>query len=327
MRTRRISIVHGLPVLILAALFIVAPSGWSFADSGAATNQKLTGKVIGTPGQWQGDPQYDITKAFDGDTNTFVNSAESTNGNSCWVGLDLGAPKVISKIRFVPRSDFPDRMTGGKFQGSATPDFAKPVDLFTIVDQPKVGEFTQAATLLSKDAFQYVRYLSPDDGWNNVAEIEFYSQASPGAATPSTGSRNKLTGKVIGTPGMYSNDPQYALEKAFDCDPTTFVNSPESTDGNGCWVGLDLGIPKTIAKIRFIPRSDFPDRMVGGKFQGCATPDFSKSVDLFVLTAQPKIDGFTDVTTLLSKDAFQYVRYLSPDGGWNNIAELEFYSN
>lgn len=31
--------------------------------------------------------------------------------------------------------------------------------------------------IASAHAFRYVRYLSPDDGWNNVAEIEFYTSA------------------------------------------------------------------------------------------------------------------------------------------------------
>ena len=91
---------------------------------------KLTGTVIGTPGAFKGD-DTGITKAFDGDTATFVDAAESTGGSGCWLGLDLGTPKTITRLRFFPRLEWTGRMSGGKFQGSDTPDFSKDVvDLF-----------------------------------------------------------------------------------------------------------------------------------------------------------------------------------------------------
>ncbi len=158
-------------LLVTAALICVRV----YADTAASPtpSAKLTGKVIGTPGSYN-NTGADISKVFDGDINTFFDAPESTNGNGDWVGLDLGTPKTITKIRFAPRAEFPDRMIGGKFQGSTTADFAKPVDLYVITDSPKVNQYTEVTTLLSKGPFQYVRYLSPDGGWGNVAEIEFY---------------------------------------------------------------------------------------------------------------------------------------------------------
>ncbi|HEY3329308.1 MAG TPA: discoidin domain-containing protein [Capsulimonadaceae bacterium] len=178
MKAIRISFTSVLAVAALAVLSTHIAPIRAHADAApkadqAAAAKKLTGKVIGTPGSYGGGGN-DISKAFDGDITTFVDAADATNGNGTWVGLDLGTAKAITKIRFVPRSEFPGRMVGGKFQGSATADFAKPVDLFVIKDEPAVGKFTDLTTLLSKASFQYVRYLSPDDGWNNVSEIEFY---------------------------------------------------------------------------------------------------------------------------------------------------------
>ncbi|MDR3707811.1 MAG: discoidin domain-containing protein [Capsulimonadaceae bacterium] len=158
-----------LILLCLAAGALVM----SVALAGAPASTKLTGKVIGTPGSYQNGGST-IDKVFDGSLDTFFDAPESTNGNGCWVGLDLGKAVQITKIRFVPRSDFPDRMIGGKFQGSATADFAKPVDLAVVKTSPDVGKWTDITTLLSSAAFQYVRYLSPDDGWGNIAELEFY---------------------------------------------------------------------------------------------------------------------------------------------------------
>ncbi len=133
---------------------------------------KLTGKIIGTPGSFKDGPT-DIAKAFDGHVDTYVDASESTGGGDCWLGLDLGTPKPITKIRFYPRQGWTRRMANGKFQGSETPDFAKPVDLYTLEDEPKDGQWTEITDLASVRPFRYVRYLSPEDGWNNIAEVEF----------------------------------------------------------------------------------------------------------------------------------------------------------
>ncbi len=139
---------------------------------------KLTGTVIGTPGSYQ-DGGSDKAKAFDGDTETYFDAPEDTNGNGVWVGIDLGEGKdaQLAKIRFYPRSDFGTRMVGGKFQGSDTADFSKNVvDLFTIANEPLGGEWTDATKIESDKKFRYLRYLAPDDGWGNVAEIELLAK-------------------------------------------------------------------------------------------------------------------------------------------------------
>lgn len=136
---------------------------------------KVTGAVIGTPGAFAGGPA-DIGRAFDGSTSTFVDAAEATAGSDCWVGLDLGAPKTITKIRFFPRRAWTRRMTGGRFQGSSTPDFHAGVkDLTALLPEPKDGQWAEITDIIAARPFRYVRFLSPEDGWNNVAEIEFYT--------------------------------------------------------------------------------------------------------------------------------------------------------
>jgi hypothetical protein len=103
------------------------------------------------------------------------------------------------------------------------------------------------------------------------------------------------------------------------------VDAAESTSGDGCWLGLDLGVPKTITRIRFFPRAGHGDRMASGKFQGSDTPDFSRDVvEIAAIDTGPVEGQWTDITEMETAQAFRYVRYLSPDGGWNNIAELEF---
>ena len=134
-----------------------------------------------------------------------------------------------------------------------------------------------------------------------------------------------LTGAIIGTPGSYNNAGD-TIAKVFDGNFATFFDGPNSSNGNGCWVGRDFGagVANVVRQIRYCPRTAFPDRMVGGVFQGANLADFSDAVTLATVPTAPPTGQFTAVNAT-SNAAFRYVRYLSPNGGWGNIAELEFY--
>ena len=55
-------------------------------------------------------------------------------------------------------------------------------------------------------------------------------------------------------------------------------------------------------------------------------PDFSTAVNLLLLTNAPPESTFT-AQLITNPTAFRYVRYLSPNGGYGNIAEAQFYSS
>jgi len=132
----------------------------------------------------------------------------------------------------------------------------------------------------------------------------------------------KLTGGIIGTPGSWNNSGN-TITNVFDNDLTTFFDAPNA---NGDWVGLDFGagVSNVITQINYCPRSGFESRMVGGIFQGANRADFSDAVTLCTVTTQPPTGVFTPVS-ITNTSAFRYVRYLSPDGGYGNVAELQFY--
>jgi endoglucanase len=134
-----------------------------------------------------------------------------------------------------------------------------------------------------------------------------------------------LAGAIIGTPGSYNNAGD-TIARVFDGDLATFFDGPNSSNGNGCWVGRDFGagVGNVIRLIRYCPRLGFPERMVGGVFQGANQADFSDAVTLATIVTAPPTGQFTSVN-IASNATFRYVRYLSPNGGWGNIAELEFY--
>lgn len=138
-----------------------------------------------------------------------------------------------------------------------------------------------------------------------------------------------LTGAIIGTPGSWDNSGN-TITNVFDGSLATYFDAPSSTSGNGCWAGLDLGtgVTEVITQIKYCPRSTNPDRMPGGIFQGANTANFRDATTLAAVTAQPPTGVFTSlglINPAINPAAFRYVRYLSPDGGWGNVAEVEFY--
>ena len=134
---------------------------------------------------------------------------------------------------------------------------------------------------------------------------------------------SELTGGIIGTPGSWNNDGD-TIANVFDGDLTTFFDAPDP--GNGDWVGLDFGaaVNNVIARINYCPRSGFESRMVGGVFQGANQANFSDAITLATVTTQPASGVFTSVN-VASTAGFRYIRFLSPNGGYGNVAELQFY--
>jgi len=62
---------------------------------------KLSGKIIGTPGAMDNNPQHEFMSAFDGRTETSVNHMTPGDG---WTGIQLAKPATVTKIRYAPRN-------------------------------------------------------------------------------------------------------------------------------------------------------------------------------------------------------------------------------
>ncbi|MCP5547392.1 MAG: RICIN domain-containing protein [Akkermansiaceae bacterium] len=138
-----------------------------FTDSG---DPLLTGFSIGSGGSWGNDPTTTRDAALDLDLQTYYDAVNATGD---WVGLDLLTPHLISAIRFAPRPGWAGRMTNGLFQASDTPDFSSGVvTLHTVAGTPTEGVYTTVA-ISETNAYRYVRYIGPTDGYCNVAEILF----------------------------------------------------------------------------------------------------------------------------------------------------------
>ncbi len=112
-------------------------------------------------------------------------------------------------------------------------------------------------------------------------------------------------------------------EKAFDGDPTTFFEDPLPDGG---YTGFDAGRAVRIGKVRFVPRSAdvvHLKRMIGGRFQGCSAGPDQGCVDLATITWRPPGHDWLQLP-VDDPRPYRWLRYLSPDGGFTNVAEIEF---
>ena len=194
-------------------------------------------------------------------------------------------------------------------------------------------DFYSGTVLLSSDASVPYSYT-----WTNVAAGTYTITAKAtdnlGATAVTAGvtvsvlapictlANTKLnTTNYLGTAGSYSGTTNDNKDKVFDGNVNTFF---DAASGDASWAGLDLVSNKKITGVRFYPRANYSDRMVGGKFQGSSTADFSAGVvDLYTIATAPAY-GWNCVN-LTNATAIRYVRYLAPINGYGNVNEVEFY--
>ncbi len=181
---------------------------------GEIPSSKLTGTGIGTSGAWCCGNTFD--KALDGNLATYYD-ADSASGD--WVGLDLGAgnTSAVTKVRYAARAGHEGRMTGGVIQGSNSADFSSGVvTLGTVGAAPASGVLTTQLILNNSTAYRYVRYLSPTDGWCNIAEIEFWGSgiSAPPAPMGLVATALKQPGRIKLTWNASSGATSYNIKRA-----------------------------------------------------------------------------------------------------------------
>ena len=138
----------------------------------AATDKLLTGTVLASSNSSA------AVKAFDDNSATYFSSSARDRQ---WVGLDLGAPHVITRVGYMPAPNTmgPDRMQLSLFEGANSPDFMDAVPLFLISEKPESRVYTQTDINVSR-GFRYVRYVGSAGSYCNVAELQFYGHEGAG---------------------------------------------------------------------------------------------------------------------------------------------------
>ena len=133
-------------------------------------DELVTGTLFGHSSSWGDNPATYISAAVDGDLSTFVDGPQAEG----YVGYDVGRGNAVqlSSVRFAPRESHPQRIVGGEIRGANDPTLSDYVTLYTITEQPPVGQYSEAR-ISTDETFQYIYFYSAD-GYCNIAEIEFY---------------------------------------------------------------------------------------------------------------------------------------------------------
>ncbi|MEE0689574.1 MAG: discoidin domain-containing protein, partial [Bacteroidaceae bacterium] len=149
-----------------------------------AQSTQLHGQAMGA------SPYYDFSNsgttsknngpecAFDGDENTYYAASRKSMG---WVGLDLGAPHVITKIGVLPRSTSSSNtnMLLGVLEGANDPTFIDAIPLYVIQESP-IKDFVTYYKIEVSRGVRYVRYVGPDKARSVIAELSFYGYRGAG---------------------------------------------------------------------------------------------------------------------------------------------------
>lgn len=126
---------------------------------------------------------------------------------------------------------------------------------------------------------------------------------------------------VVSDRTLFGLDPAWAasreFEAVFDGDVSTFYDYATSAE---TFAGIDFYEARVATSIVYHPRAGEEDRMVGGRFEGSNESSVSGYETIHVIATQPS--AAAQVVNLQSAPAYRYYRYLSPAGGYGNIAEF-----
>jgi hypothetical protein len=200
------------------------PTAWSEIEGSSVTFRNIESGVLYQPATFSEKGSIPLSEPFILKSNETALFLKIDSNN--FQGMTL-----TRKYRPNTGAFYLIRTINGRFEGANKPDFSDAVMLHTISDTANMLYVNVPIDHSGK--FRYIRYMSSIGGYNDMAELQFRSDAVT------------LQGAVIG------NDISAA--KAFDGDPLTYFNAVEP---DGAWTGLDFDRPKRIDLIRYLFRND-----------------------------------------------------------------------
>lgn len=218
---------------------------WSFVDYGEMKDGKAYFKNIGR------NILY-IVQGFDG--KQIINISHPfilhQNGEIEYLKFTLNDTTCSLDIRrkyFQNRNvaEMRERIRGGRIQGSDSPNFQNPEDIF-IIDDVYIND--PQPVMLSKP-YKYYRYKSPDGSFGSISELRFLDIDT-----------SEITGTAIAKKSTTSD----IISKAFDGN---YLTNFETDDPDGNWVGVKLKKPQRISFVRVAPRSDDNDICPGNTYE------------------------------------------------------------
>ena len=192
------------------------------------------------------------SNTVDRDTATFWSTAPTKILRTEWLAVDLGAPWTIGKVRLLPRAGFPDLFPcdfslGASLDGLTWTPFAL-VDGYA----PRSNQWFESS--FSPITARHIRLSVPqgmmyagDGKGNYYVQISEFEACQP---------QDPVHVQNVFGSGAYAAN---AARNATDGDTTTFWSSPQSPSPRTASLMLDFGAPRTIDKLRLLPRASFHD--------------------------------------------------------------------
>ncbi len=116
-------------------------------------------------------------------------------------------------------------------------------DTITIHEVTQTPYYKQEVKIDNASPARYAIYDFTGSTHGFIAELEFYG-------LDENGREEKLTGKLIGNPGVYGS----SIEEINDGEPVSCFIRDNSSDLN--YVGFDFGKPRKVTRIVYLPRND-----------------------------------------------------------------------
>ena len=248
------------------------------------------------------------------DDNTTIWKPETTD-TARWVILDMEGIYSINRIQL----EFP---TVGAYRYTIEVS-ANGVNWSKVIDQTE-SVITDKLRLAYGNLGNNVRQIRI----KFTSSLAALSEVKVGGAAGMIIDPNLLTGTVIGTSGSWNSAINATREVAFDFDVTTFFDAPSGATAP-MYVGLDLGYQAqfNLTKLRFVPRSNLPARLLNGTFEISNTADFSSKTVVYTIATTPAAGTYTTVTPTFTTAYGRYVRFGTVASGNGNVAEVEFYGS
>lgn len=210
------------------------PVDYTFLTEYEACFKNVEAGVVGVLATWDGEDFQPLTEPFlvergTGELRYFIPEKE------------METVSLYCKFYLAAQDYIYSRMCGGVIVGSNLSDFSECDTLLQVVETPK--RLYTVAYLKNDKAYRYVRYKGGKESFCNIAELSFYGNSKDTIS---------LKGRIIGTPGCFSNDGKHEYTNVFDGDPNTSFDYIHPDVG---WAGLDLGSPHIIRKVVYTPRN------------------------------------------------------------------------
>lgn len=203
------------------------------------------------------------------------------DGSIHWFRRDAGKTMSLTLERKYPVFgrvfDFAKTMCGGYFEASDSADFKNAVRVAELMDIPSLWYNTINIDTDGRK-YRYWRYRSPN-GKGDIAEMEFYSKDKELRSVKS------LCDDMPRNEAMLTN--------ATDKNRLTYF---QSVHARNTWVGVDMGTPVCVDRIRFLPRNDDNHIVAGHTYQLCYYEN-GKEVTHEMLTATTDSVTFKNVPT------------------------------